>query len=365
MDCDIPDDFMPWWNIEVPDASNSVIYEGQQSGQLHFAPYMERDDSGSSFNSYSSNNTTDTFESLDSNSSFSSYGSFTSQTPPHTTSGGYSLHQGYSPVHSVTGSANLYNFPLPSFQDQVMSKPLFDIERDGDPNISWWMYYDFHVDKEGAYHTLQPGYLESEKFPARRLSDKVYDEKGNLVHKCYVPKCTSKPVKRPFDLERHFTTVHGKGNSERQFCDYSKCKHKEAFDRKDHCREHYREYHREDLVKKTHRDVVQWLQDRNVVMGWWRCSKCLKRNQTEAGWKCGGKCNQMCERSRITARNSRLQAAELTEVAEQPAAAGASQPFVQGCGNCESGWFPDEANPHNWVACLVCKPEASEEMITW
>jgi hypothetical protein len=175
MDCDIPDDFMPWWNIEVPDASNSVIYEGQQSDQLHFAPYMERDDSGSSFNSYSSNNTTDTFESLDSNSSFSSYGSFTSQTPPHTASGGYSLHQGFSPVHSVTGSANLYNFPLPSFQDQVMSKPLFDIERDGDPNISWWMYYDFHVDKEGAYHTLQPGYLESEKFPARRLSDKVYE----------------------------------------------------------------------------------------------------------------------------------------------------------------------------------------------
>lgn len=190
-------------------------------------------------------------------------------------------------------------------------------------------------------------------------------EKGNLVHKCYVPKCTSKPVKRPFDLERHFTTVHGKGNTERYFCDYSKCKHKEAFDRKDHCREHYREYHREDLVKKTHRDVVLWLQDRNVVAGWWRCSKCLKRNQTESGWKCGGGCNQMCERSRITARNSRVQAPESTEEAEQPAAAGASQPFVQGCGNCESGWFPDEANPHNWVACLVCKPEASEEMVTW
>lgn len=166
---------MPWWNIEVPDANNSVIYEGQKSDQLHFAPYMERDDSGSSFNSYSSNNTTDTFGSLDSNNSFSSYGSFTSQAPPHTTSGGNSLHQGYSPVRSVTGSANLYNYPLPSFQDQVMSKPLFDIERDGDPNISWWMYYDFHVDKEGAYHTLQPGYLESENFPARRLSDKTYE----------------------------------------------------------------------------------------------------------------------------------------------------------------------------------------------
>jgi hypothetical protein len=175
MDSSIPDDFMPWWNIEVSDAGNSVVYEGQQSNQLHFAPYMERDDSGSSFNSYSSNNTTDTFESLDSNSSFSSYGSITSQAPLHTTSGGYNLHQGYSPVGSVTRSAHLYNYQLPSFEDQVMSKPLFDIERDGDPNISWWMYYDFHVNKDGAYHTLQDGYLPSENFPEKRFSDKTYE----------------------------------------------------------------------------------------------------------------------------------------------------------------------------------------------
>lgn len=175
MDSNIPDAFIPWWDIEVSDASNSIVYEGQQSEQHHFAPYMERNDSGSSFNSYSSNNTTSTFGSLDSNSSFSSYGSITSQTTPQTTSGGYNLRQSYSPTDSVTGSANLYNYPLPSFEDQVMSKPLFDIERDGDPNISWWMYYDFHVDKDGAYHILQPGYLPSEKFPPKRFSDKEYE----------------------------------------------------------------------------------------------------------------------------------------------------------------------------------------------
>lgn len=174
-DSDIPDALIPWWDIEIPDSSDSIVYEDQQSGQLQYAPYMKRDDSGSSFNSYSSNNTTGTFASLDSNSSFSSYGSFTSQTPPHTISGGYTLHQGYSPISPMTGSANLYNCPLPSFEDQVMSKPLFDIERDGDPNISWWMYYDFHVDKNGAYHILQPGYLPSEKFPEKRFSDKEYE----------------------------------------------------------------------------------------------------------------------------------------------------------------------------------------------
>lgn len=175
MDSDIPDSFMSWWNIEVPDASNSLVYEGQQSEQLHIAPYMERGDSGSSFNSYSSNNTINSFGSLDSNSSFSSYGSIASQATPHTASGGYTLHQGYSHIDSVTGSANLYNYPLPSFENQVMSKPLFNIERDGDPNISWWMYYDFHVDKDGAYHILQPGYLPSEKFPQKRFSDPEYE----------------------------------------------------------------------------------------------------------------------------------------------------------------------------------------------
>lgn len=65
------------------------------------------------------------------------------------------------------------------------------------------------------------------------------------------------------------------------------------------------------------------------------------------------------------ARKSKLDTAESKEKAESSTVAGASQPFVQGCGNCESGWFPDEVNPHNWVACLVCKPEASEEMATW
>ena len=176
MDSDIPDSFMTWWNIEVPDASDKLVYEGRQSEQLHIAPYMERDGSGSSFNSYLSNNTTNSFDSLDSDISLSSYGSITSQAAPHTAFGGYTLHQDYPRVESVTVSANLYSYPPSSFGgDQVMSKPLFDIERDGDPNISWWMYYDFHVDKDGAYHILQPGYLPSEKFPEKRFSDPEYE----------------------------------------------------------------------------------------------------------------------------------------------------------------------------------------------
>ena len=51
--------------------------------------------------------------------------------------------------------------------------PLFNIERDGDPNIMWWMYYDFKVTKTEAYYQLQPGYLPTEKYPSRVTSEKV------------------------------------------------------------------------------------------------------------------------------------------------------------------------------------------------
>jgi hypothetical protein len=51
--------------------------------------------------------------------------------------------------------------------------PLFNIERDGDPNIKWWMYYDFIVSKAEAYYQLQPDYLPTEKYPLRVRSEKV------------------------------------------------------------------------------------------------------------------------------------------------------------------------------------------------
>lgn len=209
---------------------------------------------------------------------------------------------------------------------------------------------------------MSPTY--SQTFDLRSPHLTPSSEKGRLVHKCYVPKCKSKPVRRPFDLERHFTTVHGRGRAERHFCDYQKCKHKEAFDRKDHCREHYREYHREDLVKNKQKDAAQWLEDRNVVSSWWRCSKCLKRNPTDRGWECGGGCNHTCEKVRIAARESKMKAAESKTKAESQTPA-VPQLFIQGCGQCENGWFPDEENPHNWVACLVCSPESTEKMGTW
>ena len=51
--------------------------------------------------------------------------------------------------------------------------PLFNIEEQGDPRISWIMYYDFVVTKQDAFYRLKPGYLATEKYPSRVERPKV------------------------------------------------------------------------------------------------------------------------------------------------------------------------------------------------
>ena len=57
--------------------------------------------------------------------------------------------------------------------DRNIELPLFNIEKDGDPNIHWIMYYSFFVTKTEAYYQLQPGYLPTDKYPPRVDSVKI------------------------------------------------------------------------------------------------------------------------------------------------------------------------------------------------
>lgn len=61
----------------------------------------------------------------------------------------------------------------PATRKPSVEVTLFDIEKDGDPRIFWYMYYDFIVTKNEAYFQLQPGYLPTESFPRRRKSEPV------------------------------------------------------------------------------------------------------------------------------------------------------------------------------------------------
>jgi len=104
---------------------------------------------------------------------------------------------------------------------------------------------------------------------------------------------------RSSDLMRHYAHVHAR-RSEELVCDYNNCtRAKDAFTRKDHYRDHLRDYHKEDLPQskgKTHRAA----DSRQTSPGWWRCANCLRRVTVATdGWKC---CGFECDPSRQKAR---------------------------------------------------------------
>jgi hypothetical protein len=209
--------------------------------------------------------------------------------------------------------------------------------------------------------------------------------------------CPAKPFTRHYDLERHFITRHQadkekkgeekgsdeplKEQSEKVLmkCDYKKCSHT-ALLRKDHCREHYREFHTEDLIKrgqpkhskpksnkKKPETNEEFLASRcqNLKLGWFRCSKCIQRVQINLnGYKCPT-CNLACEPERVTCRENER---KRRKNASSPA--NSSSDFVSAemdyvvtsCLQCENTWLPDESDESLWIPCPRCRPGESETL---
>lgn len=151
---------------------------------------------------------------------------------------------------------------------------------------------------------------------------------------CLYDGCRQKAFRRSADLDRHIKHVHLKP-PDVYFCDYNRCPRSEkavaatggatsmpspietvtspgggssagagigAFGRKDHCRAHYREYHREDITRRNGKESASWFDDRNISSTWWRCTKCLRKvSNSRSGWECRD-CGQMLEPERINAR---------------------------------------------------------------
>lgn len=99
-------------------------------------------------------------------------------------------------------------------------------------------------------------------------------------------------------------------------CDYGKCgRSTDPFTRKDHYRDHLRDYHKEDLGRaKIAKDKTkissneaarlqeQWLEERVIFTNWWRCVRCLARMYVETnGWACSA-CKIPCESDRKARR---------------------------------------------------------------
>jgi hypothetical protein len=124
-----------------------------------------------------------------------------------------------------------------------------------------------------------------------------------------MPSC-NKQFNRAADLDRHQKFIHYKAAVAPMLCDYKRCpRHKNPFHRADHFRDHLRDQHKEDLLKRgeTTSPDARWWRERAhgaVYGGWWRCSKCFARVSVEKeGWQCGSAegsagCGNHCETER-------------------------------------------------------------------
>ncbi|PVH77503.1 hypothetical protein DL98DRAFT_267087 [Cadophora sp. DSE1049] len=165
----------------------------------------------------------------------------------------------------------------------------------------------------------------SRETPAKVYLDKRYGEGpyGKKTQFCCWPgKCARKEnsFSRPADLGRHYKIVHGPG-SDKFSCPYTTCpthRDEDPFTRKDHLRDHLRDYHSEDIgaakgeknarTKEEKRQLEKkqekWIASRKINPSWWTCAKCLARQYVERdGWTCTS-CNMPCEIQRKEARLS-------------------------------------------------------------
>ncbi|CAJ2503321.1 Uu.00g107150.m01.CDS01 [Anthostomella pinea] len=183
---------------------------------------------------------------------------------------------------------------------------------DDQQDEDWYRYYDFVTTDnvgQGPFWRLKHGFVATAQFPATRAAVQSFiprstsEQVGSNV--CLQPRCTALPFKRKADLERHYRHRHQSVEKKDPYpCDWRRCqRHKEPFFRLDHCRDHYRDYHNEDLTRRgSSKENRDWWKSRNVDAKWWRCTKCLRRISIEnKGFECA-RCKTTCEAERRNVR---------------------------------------------------------------
>lgn len=183
--------------------------------------------------------------------------------------------------------------------------------------------YEFEVAK-GKY----PCFRLRPEYPTTSLTPRIVFLDGGegtaKYHPCQFPgescwKGQSRPVYyRPADLERHYRQVHASEDQKEKYpCDRFDCNRaKDPFTRKDHFRDHLKDFHKEDIGsckgekttgnvserKKWQQKQAMWLAERCISSDWWRCARCLVRVYVaKGGWYCQ-KCKRDCEQPRREAR---------------------------------------------------------------
>jgi hypothetical protein len=175
---------------------------------------------------------------------------------------------------------------------------------------------------------------------------------------------------RPADLERHYKNVHA--DEKDSFpCDYHKCprsQEEHSFSRKDHYRDHLRDYHKEDIGcakgEKSSRDDKSkwqkaqraWLAERNINCKYWRCARCLVKNYVERqGWECSS-CKSPCEDDRIRARERLGPGRQASEVRSEVSMVDGTQYAAPYCSTCQGSSYVDYG--YGASLCPHCHPAA-------
>jgi hypothetical protein len=206
----------------------------------------------------------------------------------------------------------------------------------------------------------------------------------------YPGVCADKIFKRPADLERHYRNVHGPPDQKENFwCDYPPCKARGAFTRKDHFRDHLRDYHKEDIgsVKKGDKNKLDekkrlkrqdaWVAERKIELKWWRCPKCLERVQiAESGYDCET-CKHPCDKERAE-RIEAVRATKMRPTYAPPAvpnnvemgnedyhyaAATSVVPattYPANCADCGDTGLIYHRSTEAWEDCQTCQPPVEQ-----
>lgn len=219
--------------------------------------------------------------------------------------------------------------------------------------------------KKNEHPCLYPGECDRQEQPAK---------KGQ-------PGRKAQPFGRPADLERHLKNVHAPSDQQDSFrCDYKKCssdRHTKPFTRKDHYRDHLKDFHKEDIgackgekAAKTEeerrqweQDQARWLEERQIDASHWRCARCLvKKHVRTDNWECM-RCKLPCEEERINARLRLPQKeVETMQVDDESAYKSYTDPADMRCVACVFSGYPGYVDDGfgQWIACASCAYEPAQ-----
>ncbi|KAK4665600.1 hypothetical protein QC763_403030 [Podospora pseudopauciseta] len=216
-------------------------------------------------------------------------------------------------VANAGGHLHEDNVPAPSDM-QMLAPPYLPSELYPVAN-----YYDYDTtdpyDPAYAGVPFDPDNYGQQQLPAQSVQEvdtsySVSTVSEKQTYPCLSPGCSQKAFSRSADLDRHYKQVHIDEDQRIKYhCDYKKCpRHEAPFGRQDHFRDHLRDFHKEDLLRRSKKEDREWWESRApraVFNGWWRCNKCLvvRVDVEMEGYTCPA-CGSSCESDRMRVREA-------------------------------------------------------------